>query len=215
MPQGIQSTDERRWVVTWCAERSIIDDCHNLIVQTVRLAQSHGVEGRCRPSFMLLTKADSLFTKHSLSGGGANGEKLIFPAKTIARWSGRMQGPSSAPRPRLRRAQGSLESSCRGEYSALNMARPTQRARAFRTRPPSHKRAIGACKDKANLSRPPVGLSGPGHRKPLTTGQRPDIAATLMIRVPHSRRPASSRFHALFPAKHSPATDQGRKKTKK
>ena len=126
-----------------------------------------------------------------------------------------MQWPSSAPLPRLGRAQGSLESSCRGEYSALNMARPTQRDRAFRTRPPSHKRPIGACKDKANLSRPPVGLSGPGHRKPLTTGQRPDIAATLMIRVPHSHRPASSRFHALFPANHSPATDQGRKKKKK
>ena len=44
---------------------------------------------------------------------------------------------------------------------------------------------------------------------------RPDIAATLMIRVPPSRRPASSRFHALFPAKHSPATGQGRKKTQK
>ena len=125
-----------------------------------------------------------------------------------------MQWPSTAPRPRLRRAQGSLESSCRGEYSALNMARPAQRARAFRTRQPSHKRPIGACKDKANLSRPPVGLSGPGHRQPRTTGQRPDIAATLMIRVPHSPRPASSRFHALFPAKHSPATDQGRKTTK-
>ena len=125
---------------------------------------------------------------------------------------GRKQWPGSVPRPRIQRAQGSLESSCRGEYSALNMARPTQRARAFRTRPPSHKRPTGACKDKANLSRPPVGLSGPGHRKPLTTGQRPDIAATLMIRVPHSHRPASSRFHALFPAKHSPATDQGRRR---
>ena len=112
-----------------------------------------------------------------------------------------MQWPSPAPRPRLRRAQGSLESSCRGEYSALNMARPTQRAGAFRTRPPSHKRLNGACKDKANLSRPPVGLSGPGHRKPLTTDQRPDMSATSSIRVPHLRRPASSRLHALFPAK--------------
>ena len=46
--------------------------------QTGRLARSHGVEGRCRPSFMLLTKADSLFTKHSLSRGGANGEKLFL-----------------------------------------------------------------------------------------------------------------------------------------
>ena len=128
------------------------------------------------------------------------------------RRDGRMERPSSAPRPRVRRATGSTNSSRRGEYSALNMARPTQRARAFRTRPPSHKRPIGACKDKANLSRPPVGLSGPGHRKPLTTGQRPDIAATLMIRVPQSRRPASSRFHALFPAKHCPATDQGRRR---
>ena len=128
---------------------------------------------------------------------------------------GRMQWPSSAPRPRIRRAQGSLESSSRGEYSALNMARPTQRAGAFRTRPPSHKRPIGACQDKANLSRPPVGISGPGHRKPLTTGQRPDIGVTLMLSVPHSHRPASSRFHVLFPAKHSPATDQGRKKKQK
>ena len=36
-----------------------------------------------------------------------------------------------------------------------------------------------------------------------------------LISVPHSHRPASSRFHVLFPAKHSPATDQGRKKKQK
>ena len=137
------------------------------------------------------------------------------PFVNQCRGAGRMQWPSPAPRPRLRRAQGSLESSCRGEYSALNMARLTQRAREFRTRPPSHKRAIGACKDKEDLYRPPVGLSGPGHRKQLTTGQRPDTAATLMMRVPYSHRPASSRFHALFPAKYSPAPDQGRKEEKK
>ena len=45
-----------------------------------------------------------------------------------------------------------------------------------------------------------MGLSGPGHRKPLTTGQRPDISATSSIRVPHLHRPASSRLRALFPA---------------
>ena len=53
----------------------MIESLSNLIVQTGRLARLHGVEGRRRPSFMLLTKADSLFTKHSLSRGGANKEK--------------------------------------------------------------------------------------------------------------------------------------------
>ena len=56
-------------------------------------------------------------------------------------------------------------------------------------------------KDKENSAKPTAGLSGPGHRKPLTTNQRPDMSATSSIRVPHLRRPASSRLHALFPAK--------------
>ena len=56
-------------------------------------------------------------------------------------------------------------------------------------------------KDKENRAKPTAGLSGPGHRKPLTTNQRPDMSATSSIRVPHLRRPASSRLHALFPAK--------------
>ena len=68
---------------------------------------------------------------------------------------------------------------------------------AFFTRPTS----LQAYKDKENSAKPTAGLSGPGHRKPLTTDQRPDISATSSIRVPHLRRPASSRLHALFPAK--------------
>ena len=68
---------------------------------------------------------------------------------------------------------------------------------AFFTRPTS----LQAYKDKENSAEPTAGLSGPGHRKPLTTDQRPDISATSSIRVPHLRRPASSRLHALFPAK--------------
>ena len=62
-----------------------------------------------------------------------------------------------------------------------------------------NKRPVGACKDKDHRSRPPVGLSGTGHREPLTTDHRPDISATSSIRVPYLRRQASSRLHALFP----------------
>ena len=76
---------------------------------------------------MLLTKADSLFTKHSLSGGGANGEKLIF-AKTSEQKL--LAGPAEcrglAPR------RGHAFGARRARWKALaeaNILRSTWRAR--------------------------------------------------------------------------------------
>ena len=76
---------------------------------------------------MLLTKADSLFTKHSLSGGGANGEKLIFPKTSEQKL---LAGPAEcrglAPR------RGHAFGARRARWKALaeaNILRSTWRAR--------------------------------------------------------------------------------------